>query len=118
MFYRTREASLVPESKTVWGYATARFFNGLLFREAHLKKPTTDYNRLSRAAYYMENDQLFEATREIEQLSSPLCREVSESWLSEARNRLVVEQAVSLINAYVGLLPSQYEQVHIIPTLQ
>jgi hypothetical protein len=101
-----RRAIFVPNQaqNSIWGQFLANFFAFLTVSETKLPSPGTDSNsKLSRAAHFVGRKDISSAKLELEELPREV-REFAEDWLSEARDRLVVQQALQTIRTRITVL--------------
>jgi hypothetical protein len=76
---------------------------GLTFRQRTLVVGDDDFSRISRAGYYLDNNQLHAAVNELQQASSAV-REAYGPWLARAQQRVSVTLALDLLAAHVSTL--------------
>ncbi|GJQ11877.1 hypothetical protein GpartN1_g3668.t1 [Galdieria partita] len=99
-----RYAALIPEEKvsSIWSHMVAYVISWLKIPERGLAQGTDAESKISRAEYFVTKHNLLQAVRELEGLNG-LCAELVSDWLSLARWRVAVQQAVQVSRAFVVL---------------
>lgn len=103
-----REVAFIPKPSTggnpsIWAHLVGKVFAVATFPEAELRPGDDDLARLARASYYVNAGQLANAVRELEALQ-PATKQICADWLEQAKQRMVVAQAVDVIKAHVTTL--------------
>ncbi len=93
----------------VWAHLSSKVFSALLLRERALPTGSDDHGRLSRAEVFVERGDLAQAVRELEGLSAPAARAVK-GWMRQARDRLVLEQSIRMLQAEALLLMESFQE--------
>ena len=104
------EASLratSPKPNSIWSHFSAKLFSWMLLRERKVLQGNDDHARLNRADFFLKNGNLNSAVNELEAVSAPTA-EVVADWLRQAKDRLVVEQAVKVLQAQALLLMESF----------
>mmetsp|Transcript_7161 Transcript_7161/g.11109 ORF Transcript_7161/g.11109 Transcript_7161/m.11109 type:complete len:533 (-) Transcript_7161:196-1794(-) len=100
-----REAALVERAiqakgdkgnLSIWGYILARITSWVLMPHRVLVEGSNPEYVVSRAGYYIANGQIETAVDELESLSGEPA-EICKDWISDAQNRLLMEQTVRII---------------------
>ncbi|GJD10027.1 MI [Galdieria sulphuraria] len=99
-----RRAALIPEEKvsSLWSHMVAYVIAWLKIPERVLSEGNDAESKISRAEYYVTKHNLLQAVRELEGLNG-LCADLASDWLSLARWRVTVQQAVQVSRAFVVL---------------
>lgn len=92
---------------SLYGVMLAELFTFLTVQEHVLVHGSEDHKRLSRAGYYMDNGNIKECYHEMSQLT-PQLQKVCHTWLAEATDRLVTEQALAMMQAHIKSLQVSY----------
>ncbi|KAL6068507.1 hypothetical protein QOT17_008143 [Balamuthia mandrillaris] len=95
-----RRAALVPEDGGMWWHAFSVFLSAGPISEQHTTAKAVE-NVLQRAQEHIENNDLLSAVRELEEglPKEGLPRDMTKDWVDRARERIVVDQALALMNA-------------------
>ncbi|CAJ0831648.1 12326_t:CDS:2, partial [Entrophospora sp. SA101] len=94
-----RRASLIPEGGGgVFAHLLSRISSRLLFRKHGLVEGNDVEAILARTQYYLDSNDLDNATRELNQLVG-WPKKLAEDWLKAARNHLEIKQAIEVIEA-------------------
>jgi hypothetical protein len=109
---------------SIWAHLLASVCGAVTLRERAMVPGDDDHARLSRAGYYLQQantshmgnlnglafdsashgmTHLAEAVRELEQLT-PLSREAAKSWLTAAKQRLLLQQTIVLVRAQLATM--------------
>ncbi|KAG0312478.1 Formation of crista junctions protein 1 [Dissophora globulifera] len=100
---RVREASLVPENGGVLAHGMSVVLSKLMFKK-HGLVPGNDVEAiLSRTEYYLVENDLEQAVRELNQLKG-WSKRLAKDWIAAARRRVEVRQAIDVINAHANLV--------------
>lgn len=99
-----RYAALIPEEKvsSIWSHIVAFVISRLKIPEKGLAEGDDAESRIARAEYFVTKHNLLQVIRELEGLNG-LCAEMASDWLSLARWRVTVQQAVQVSRAFVVL---------------
>jgi hypothetical protein len=97
---RAREADLLESSgsSSMLSVLLSSLFAGLLVSERHLETENSNQSRLSRAGWYLSQDDLLGCCRELSQLSG-LSADISSDWLREAQALLAAQRAVKILGS-------------------
>jgi mitofilin len=91
-------AAYTPVGSGMLGHVMASFTTSLLFSPKSGEMTGDDAEaRLSRAALNLENGDLRKAVSELSQIDGLPAEAVSD-WMAEAKNRLLVDQAIQLVD--------------------
>lgn len=96
---KVRRASLVPEDGGVFAHLLSAMFSRILFRKHGLVKGNDAESILSRVQYYLNENDLDTATRELNQLKG-WPKKLAEDWIKAAKNHLEIKQAIEVILIY------------------
>ncbi|OLL23391.1 MICOS complex subunit mic60 [Neolecta irregularis DAH-3] len=97
-----KSTGLLPENSGVAGHASSTIFSKFLFRKRGLPQDNDIPSILARVEFHLENSNLDQAAREINQLSG-WPRLLAQDWLTMARRHLEVKQALEIIAAEATL---------------
>jgi len=93
---KVSQVSLVPDQNAgVLSYLASRALSSVRFKRQGLVPGDDILSVLARAEYYLNEKNLDNATRELNQLSGP-AKELLHDWLEAARRRLEVQQALEV----------------------
>ena len=93
---KVSQVSLVPDQNAgVLSYLASRALSGVRFKRQGLVPGDDVLSVLARAEYYLNEKNLDNATRELNQLNGP-AKELLHDWLEAARRRLEVQQALEV----------------------
>jgi mitofilin len=92
---KVRRASLVPEDGGVFAHFLSAMFSKILFRKHGLVKGNDVESILSRVQYYLNENDLDTATRELNQLKG-WPKKLAEDWIKAAKNHLEIKQAIEV----------------------
>lgn len=98
-----RYVSLLPPSPSFWGNAVAKVFAFLTLKERQLVPGCDDQSRLTRIGCYVKRGDIKHAVAEMAVLS-PAVRQQCGDWEKQALSRVLLEEAVSIIQARVQTL--------------
>jgi MICOS complex subunit MIC60 len=90
-----RRASLVSEDGGVFAHLLSLIFSKILFRKHGLVKGDDVESILARVQYYLNENDLNTATRELNQLKG-WPKKLAEDWIKAARNHLEIKQAIEV----------------------
>ncbi|KAJ2762168.1 hypothetical protein H4S06_000808, partial [Coemansia sp. BCRC 34490] len=93
-----RSASLVPEDGSFGSQVLSAALSKVMFEKEGLVEGDDVEAVLARTGYYLKDHNLDLATRELNQLKG-WPKKLAEDWISAARRRLEIEQAVSIAEA-------------------
>ncbi|KAJ2522058.1 regulator of (H+)-ATPase in vacuolar membrane [Coemansia sp. RSA 2049] len=93
-----RSASLVPENGNFGSQVLSAALSKVMFEKEGLVEGDDVEAVLARTGYYLKDHNLDLATRELNQLKG-WPKKLAEDWISAARRRLEIEQAVSIAEA-------------------
>ncbi|GBB95012.1 hypothetical protein RclHR1_02460032 [Rhizophagus clarus] len=99
---KVRRASLVPEDGGVFAHLLSVIFSKILFRKHGLVKGNDIESILSRVQYYLNENDLDTATRELNQLRG-WPKKLAEDWIKAAKNHLEIKQAIEVIETQATL---------------
>lgn len=94
------EASLIQDSNSLLERIVDGLFSKLLAKEHSLTTGNSDHDRISRAGYHLERNNLLSAIRELEQLTE-LPKAICQDWIEDAKVLLMAEQAVKIIRSEI-----------------
>jgi mitofilin len=93
---KVSQVSLVPDQNAgVLSYLASRALSSVRFKRQGLVPGDDVLSVLARAEYYLNEKNLDNATRELNQLNGP-AKELLHDWLEAARRRLEVQQALEV----------------------
>ncbi|KAF9284643.1 Formation of crista junctions protein 1 [Mortierella alpina] len=100
---KVREASLVPENGGVLAHGMSVILSKLMFKK-HGLVPGNDVEAiLARTEYYLQESDLEQAVRELNQLKG-WGKRLAKDWIVAARRRVEVGQAIDVINTHANLI--------------
>ncbi|KAF9188829.1 Formation of crista junctions protein 1 [Haplosporangium sp. Z 767] len=100
---KVRQASLVPENGGVLAHAMSVVLSKLMFKK-HGLVPGNDVEAiLARTEYYLIENDLEQAVRELNQLKG-WGKRLAKDWIVAARRRVEVGQAIDVINTHANLV--------------
>ncbi|KAK3809228.1 MAG: mitochondrial inner membrane protein Mitofilin [Benniella sp.] len=100
---KVRQASLVPENGGVLAHAMSAVLSKLMFKK-HGLVPGNDVEAiLARTEYYLLENDLEQAVREMNQLKG-WSKRLAKDWIVAARTRVEVGQAIDVINTHANLV--------------
>ncbi|KAF8927340.1 Formation of crista junctions protein 1 [Dissophora ornata] len=100
---KVREASLVPENGGVLAHGMSVVLSKLMFKK-HGLVPGNDVEAvLARTEYYLLENDLEQAVREMNQLKG-WGKRLAKDWIIAARRRVEVGQAIDVINTHANLV--------------
>ncbi|KAF9919797.1 Formation of crista junctions protein 1 [Linnemannia zychae] len=100
---KVREASLVPDNGGVLAHGMSYVLSKLMFKK-HGLVPGNDVEAiLARTEYYLVENDLEQAVRELNQLKG-WCKRLAKDWIVAARRRVEVGQAIDVINTHANLV--------------
>ncbi|KAI1796958.1 mitochondrial inner membrane protein Mitofilin [Ganoderma leucocontextum] len=100
---RVSSVALVPDQNAgVLSYLTSNLFSSFRFQRHGLVPGSDVLSVLARAEYYLNEKDLDNATRELNQLNGP-AKVLLTDWLDAARKRLEVLQALQVVEAEATL---------------
>ncbi|KAF9121243.1 Formation of crista junctions protein 1 [Mortierella sp. 14UC] len=100
---KVRQASLVPENGGVLAHGMSVILSKLMFKK-HGLVPGNDVEAiLARTEYYLVENDLEQAVRELNQLKG-WGKRLAKDWIVAARRRVEVGQAIDVINTHANLV--------------
>ncbi|KAI7821405.1 mitochondrial inner membrane protein Mitofilin [Gamsiella multidivaricata] len=100
---KVRQASLVPENGGVLAHGMSVLLSKLMFKK-HGLVPGNDVEAvLARTEYYLLENDLEQAVRELNQLKG-WGKRLAKDWIVAARRRVEVGQAIDVINTHANLV--------------
>ncbi|KAG0078766.1 Formation of crista junctions protein 1 [Linnemannia elongata] len=100
---KVRQASLVPENGGVLAHGMSVVLSKLMFKK-HGLVPGNDVEAiLARTEYYLVENDLEQAVRELNQLKG-WGKRLAKDWIVAARRRVEVGQAIDVINTHANLV--------------
>ncbi|KAG0229257.1 mitochondrial inner membrane protein Mitofilin [Mortierella sp. GBAus27b] len=100
---KVRQASLVPENGGVLAHGMSAVLSKLMFKK-HGLVPGNDVEAiLARTEFYLVENDLEQAVRELNQLKG-WCKRLAKDWIVAARTRVEVGQAIDVINNHANLV--------------
>ncbi|KAF8976675.1 Formation of crista junctions protein 1 [Entomortierella lignicola] len=100
---KVREASLVPENGGVLAHGMSVVLSKLMFKK-HGLVPGNDVEAiLARTEYYLHENDLEQAVREMNQLKG-WGKRLAKDWIIAARRRVEVGQAIDVLNNHANLV--------------
>ena len=102
------EASLVPSSRSIWGYLLAKISKHFILKQHELVVGNGDISHIQRAGYYIDNGQFLPALKELESLSE-LPASVGEDFVREMRERMILEQALRMIQSHITIMAKSWQ---------
>lgn len=109
------QAYYLPPSPTLWDYVVAQVFTRITLSDHNMRLGSDDSAKLARAGYHIDQGDVSKCVDELHSLSSPL-KAVCESWLADAEDRLVTQQALSLIEDHIASLQLAYSEQRKLPS--
>jgi MICOS complex subunit MIC60 len=92
--------SYAPESTGLLGFIFSKIIGKIVIAEHGNVSGTSVDAKLSRAEFYLKHKNLAKAVEEVDSIGG-LSGEFLESWLSAAKQRLVLQQTVSALNSHL-----------------
>ncbi|KAF9361938.1 Formation of crista junctions protein 1 [Mortierella sp. AD094] len=100
---KVRQASLVPDNGGVLAHGMSVVLSKLMFKK-HGLVPGNDVEAiLARTEYYLHENDLEQAVRELNQLKG-WGKRLAKDWIIAARSRVEVGQAIDVINTHANLV--------------
>ncbi|KAF9897490.1 Formation of crista junctions protein 1 [Lobosporangium transversale] len=100
---KVRQASLVPDDGGVLAHGMSVVLSKLMFKK-HGLVPGNDVEAvLARTEYYLQENDLEQAVRELNQLKG-WGKRLAKDWIIAARRRVEVGQAIDVINTHANLV--------------
>jgi len=100
---KVSQVALVPdENAGVLSYLASRALSGVRFKRQGLVPGDDVLSILARAEYYLNEKNLDDATRELNQIKGP-AKVLLHDWLEAARRRLEVQQALEVVQTQANL---------------
>ncbi|RIA97670.1 mitochondrial inner membrane protein Mitofilin [Glomus cerebriforme] len=99
---QVRRASLVPENGGVFAHLLSYMFSKILFHKHGLVKGNDVESILARVQFYLNENDLDTATRELNQLKG-WPKKLAKDWIKAARNHLEIKQAIEVIETQATL---------------
>jgi len=104
-----RRVALVPEDGGLWWHAFAAALSKLMVAPKGLVHGNSAEHVLARAEYHLERGNLAQAVSELETLDDAP-KQIARDWTVAAKNRLLVDQVASLLEAHALTMISSLSQ--------
>ncbi|KAF8628032.1 hypothetical protein AX15_004147 [Amanita polypyramis BW_CC] len=103
VYPKVAQVALVPDQNAgVLSYLTSRVLSSFRFKRQGLVEGEDILSVLARAEFYLNEQNLDSATRELNQLKGP-AKTLLNDWLEAARRRLEVQQALDVVQTQATL---------------